>query len=41
MEDFQESVRRHQSGWESFAGLLLWSSIFVIIVLALMAIFLL
>ena len=41
MEDFNESVRRHQAGWEGFTKLMLYSTIGCVVVLVLMAIFLL
>ena len=41
MENFEDSVRRHQSDWAGFAKLLLWGTVGCIIVLVLMAIFLL
>ena len=41
MEDFEDSVRRHKAGWDGFVDLMFWSSIFVIVTLVLMAIFLL
>jgi hypothetical protein len=40
MEDFEQSVRRHQADWAGFAKLLLWSTIGCVIILVLMAIFL-
>ena len=41
MENFEESVRRHRADWEDFAKLVFWSSLGIVIVLILMAIFLL
>jgi|GEM_PF-5731834 len=41
MENFEDSVRRHRSSWEDFAALVKWSSIGIVVVLILMAIFLL
>lgn len=40
MENFEESVHRHRSSWEGFAKLMLYSTIGVVVVLILMAIFL-
>ncbi len=41
MENFEEAVRRHTEAWHAFARLLLWSTVSVVVVLVLMAIFLL
>ncbi len=40
MENFEDSVRRHQADWAGFAKLMFWSGLFCVIVLVLMAIFL-
>ena len=41
MENFEDSVRRHRSSWESFADLLKYGTIGTILIIVLMAIFLL
>ncbi|MCB9928534.1 MAG: aa3-type cytochrome c oxidase subunit IV [Alphaproteobacteria bacterium] len=41
MENFEDSVRRHRASWDAFSHLMLYSTVSVLVVLALMAIFLL
>ncbi|HKK30279.1 MAG TPA: aa3-type cytochrome c oxidase subunit IV [Alphaproteobacteria bacterium] len=41
MEDFEQSVRRHERSWKGFVDLMFWSGLGVVVLLVLMAIFLL